>query len=141
MTLITQSILMFFASLGFSMLFDTQLKFLPICAFFGALVHSAMYTATYYFNDIFICSLISAIIAATVSEISARRLKAPKTVFLLPSIIPLVPGSTLFSAASAIIGNDIENAELFIWQTIDYTLGISAGILIISLLFRLKPRV
>lgn len=132
---------MFFASLGFSMLFDTKLRFLPLCAFFGALIHAVMYMSSLFTQDIFICALISAICASLVSEISARRLKAPKTVFLLPSIIPLVPGSTLFSAASAIIGSDKINARFFIFQTIDYTLGISAGILIISLLFRLKPRV
>lgn len=80
-------------------------------------------------------NMLPAAVVTLYSEALARIVKAPATVFLIPSIIPLVPGGRLYYTMRAIVdGNEIK-AEIFAKQTIVIALGIAVGIVIVSLIF------
>ncbi len=80
-------------------------------------------------------NLIPATIVTLYAELLARLVKAPATVFLIPSIIPLVPGGRLYYTMRAIVdGNEIK-AKIFAKQTLVIALGIAVGIVIVSLVF------
>lgn len=58
------------------------------------------------FSELFICFAASA--AVTVyAEILAKRLKVPVPMFLIVSIVPLVPGSNLYYAMMSCINGDL----------------------------------
>ena len=69
------------------------------------------------------------------AEVLARVVKAPATVFLIPSIIPLVPGGRLYYTMRAIVDGDADNAKSYAMETIVIALGIAVGIVVISLVF------
>ncbi|WP_313341752.1 threonine/serine exporter family protein [Sedimentibacter sp.] len=47
---------------------------------------------------------------AIIGEILARRLKMPATIFIFPSVIPIVPGLGLYETILAFVQNDIQKA-------------------------------
>lgn len=80
-------------------------------------------------------NLIPAAVVTLYAEVLARVIKAPATVFLIPSIIPLVPGGRLYYAMRAIVDGDADSAKIYAMETIVIALGIAVGIVVISLVF------
>lgn len=80
-------------------------------------------------------NLIPAAVVTLYAEVLARVIKAPATVFLIPSIIPLVPGGRLYYTMRAIVDGDADSAKIYAMETIVIALGIAVGIVVISLVF------
>lgn len=80
-------------------------------------------------------NLIPAAVVTLYAEVLARVVKAPATVFLIPSIIPLVPGGRLYYTMRAIVDGDADSAKIYAMETIVIALGIAVGIVVISLVF------
>lgn len=85
-------------------------------------------------NDFF-QNFFAAIVATLYAEIMARARKAPSTVFLIPAVIPLTPGSLLYYTMEAVVeGNEIQS-KYYGERTIMVALGIALGIVLISAMF------
>lgn len=75
-----------------------------------------------------------ALFAGVASEGIARTLRVPATVFLLPGLIPLVPGVTVYKAMSAFTQNRIQagvaaGVETFLWAgAIAIGVGLAAAV-------------
>lgn len=54
--------------------------------------------------------LAGSLVAAVCAEVLARRCKMPVTIFILPGIIPLVPGVGLYRSMLYLIQNDLTGA-------------------------------
>ena len=80
-------------------------------------------------------NLIPAAVVTLYAEVLAHVIKAPATVFLIPSIIPLVPGGRLYYTMRAIVDGDADSAKIYAMETIVIALGIAVGIVVISLVF------
>lgn len=80
-------------------------------------------------------NLIPAAVVTFYAEVLARVVKAPATVFLIPSIIPLVPGGMLYATMRAIVDGEGADARIYAAQTIVIALGIAVGIVVVSLVF------
>lgn len=80
-------------------------------------------------------NLIPAAAVTFYAEVLARIVKAPATVFLIPSIIPLVPGGRLYYTMRAIVDANGADAKIFAMETIVIALGIAVGIVVVSLVF------
>mgnify|MGYP002509472253 FL=1 len=80
-------------------------------------------------------NLIPATVVTLYAEVLARIVKAPATVFLIPSIIPLVPGGRLYYTMRAIVDGNGEDAKIYAMETLVIALGIAVGIVVISLMF------
>ena len=81
-------------------------------------------------GGLFVSSFVAAAVVSVFSEISARVLKAPVTVFLTPSLIPLVPGSYLYYTMYSIIERDFEGFVKNAINTIIIGFGVSVGVML-----------
>ena len=118
----------FFGSLGYSLLFGLAKRHL-LTASLGGLFSWGVYLAVFSVkNNVFLACLAASIFSMIYSEFLARRHKSPATLFIIPSIIPLVPGSSLYYAMSSAVHGDVENAKFFGHQTVIWVLAIAAGI-------------
>jgi uncharacterized membrane protein YjjB (DUF3815 family) len=70
--------------------------------------------------------------AAVYSELCARVLRAPSVVFLLPCAIPIVPGKSLYNAASNLLLGNSADALSFMTNAASAGLGIALGIVFAS---------
>lgn len=125
---IIQLIVAFTGSLGFAILFGVRPK-LAVPASFGGMFSWAIYLVLESGGyGIFISCFVAAAFTAIYSEILARVLKAPATLFLVPSFIPLIPGSTLYYTMSSAVAKDWEQVQYYANRTWQYALAIAGGI-------------
>ena len=121
------------ASTGFSIVFNIQLKDLPFAALGGVIVRVVHILFKIAFPAYaFVYTIFAAFFAALYSEILAITKKEPSTLYLYPSIIPLIPGDLFYYAALGIIWG---NASIFTTFGPDLALsliGISVGFVLCS---------
>ncbi|EJO5346687.1 threonine/serine exporter family protein [Clostridium botulinum] len=122
-------------TLGFAILFSVNKKHLP-AATIGGILAWAIYLVVYNLTkNLFIGNMIAAMVVCIWSELMARILKAPANIFMIPGIIPLLPGGTLYYTMNAMLE---KNKALFMQkgvETVMITVGIVAGIVAASIIF------
>lgn len=121
-------------SAGFAFFFNAK-KSQILCAAISGLLVSGMYLLlTNHYDNILLDNMLCAMFVTTYAEIFARIMKAPSSVFLLPAIIPLVPGGFLYYAMYSMVTGVPGDA----WQNANATLltglGIAMGILVVSVI-------
>jgi len=131
---------------GVSLIFNAKKGKVVLAAISSMVISSVYIVLTNYSDNLILNKMLCAMLATAYAEIISRVLKAPSTVFLLPSIIPLVPGGSLYFTMSGIINGDNALAKLNANNTIESAVGIGIGIVIVSAivtglgLFRKKIR-
>ena len=119
-------------TLGFSMLFSVPWRHL-IYSVLGGTVAIVMYLiAGLFTDDVFLMNLIAMMFATAYVEIMARVRKCPVTLYLIPSVVPLVPGSGLYYTMYHMVDGDWNEVIARGKDTLLAALGISMGILIVS---------
>ncbi len=122
-------------TLGFCLFFRIRRDKL-IYGCIGGLLTSLFYCICSDFGmSILMRNLVPAIVGTLYAEIIARIVKAPATVFLIPAVIPLTPGGTLYYTMSAIVDGDMAKAQEQGGITLLVALGIAVGIVFISVIF------
>lgn len=79
---------------------------------------------------------IAAVVISLLSEVMAKILKTPSTVFYIPSLYPIVPGISAYYTVMYIIDDKISEAVYKGLETIGSAGAIAFGILLISTIFR-----
>jgi Uncharacterized conserved protein len=74
------------------------------------------------------------------SEIMARILKRPATVFSIPGIFPIVPGIAAYESIQFILTNELREAGGKIVETFLGAAAIAFGILLVTAFFRIGSR-
>ena len=77
---------------------------------------------------------------ALTAHILARVYKTPVTMFLIPGVIPLVPGAGMFKIVQSILDNTVDKTSFYFFQTLQMAGSIALGIFIIDTLFRIAKK-
>lgn len=121
-------------TLGFSMLFSVPWRHLAT-ATLGGTVAIVMYLSAGLFTDsVFLCNLIAMVFATAYVETMARVKKCPVTLYLIPSVVPLVPGGGLYYTMYYMVDGNWDEVLARGKATLLAALGISMGILIVSVI-------
>ncbi len=78
----------------------------------------------------------AAIVISILSEVMAKILKTPSTVFYIPSLYPIVPGISAYYTVMYIINDKIAEATAKGLETLGSAGAIAFGILLVSTIFR-----
>lgn len=114
----------FVGTIGFAILFNVRGKRLLLASLGGLLSWLLFVLLNMYILSEPICYFIVAFLISTYAEIMARVLKTPTTSFITPSLIPLIPGSSLYyTMANAFQGN----IETFLQKAV-YTLQLASAL-------------
>lgn len=81
------------AALGFAMLFNVPVRTLAACAIGGAIGHIIRTLLMKWGVSIETATLAGATVVGFLGEMFARRWLAPASVFTVPAVIPMVPGT------------------------------------------------
>lgn len=120
-------------ALGFALIAHVKLKHLGAATLGGLLSWAIYLWVIALTNSVFFASLISAMMVYVWSEIMARVMKAPVTIFLVPGILPLLPGSFLYYAMLALLNHQDSVFRQQANTTIAVTLGIACGVVSASI--------
>lgn len=77
-----------------------------------------------------------AILITIYSEIWARILKTPATTVLMPTVIPLIPGGSLYYAMDAALRRDMPQFIVKGQAAIGLAIALAAGIMVVTSLRR-----
>lgn len=127
----------FFATLGFALLYNIRGKTLIPAAFCGAFAWTVYLITCRFTDSMVIPYFVSGISIAVYSEIAATLFCAPVTVFLIPGIIPLVPGLTIYKTMENCLFGDVSGFVEGLLNTFKIGAAISLGLILISSIFRL----
>lgn len=123
-------------TVGFSFMLRLRKNRLPVIAVSTALCYSVYLFGLYLNLEDFMANFLASLFAAFASEFLARRFKAPVTVFLTPTILPLVPGSSLYYTIEALFKSDFSMATLH-FSALAFTIGaILFGIIIVNTIMK-----
>ena len=102
------------ATVGFSVFLNAPKSSLIPAGLTGGLGCTIYYCLIHATNNDILANFLAAAIVAWISEVLARKLKHPAILFVIPGIIPLVPGLGMY------------NTMLYLVQS-NYQLAISKG--------------
>lgn len=114
----------FVGTIGFAILFNVRGKRLLIASLGGLLSWLLFVLLNLYIPSEPICYFIVAFLISTYAEIMARVLKTPTTTFITTSLIPLIPGSSLYYTMANAFQGDLET---FLQKAI-YTLQLASAL-------------
>ncbi len=88
-------------SVAFGLLFHMKTKYLPLATAGGFLSWLVFLFGKNLWGSVFLPALLAGFIADVYAEILARICKGTSTSFFVTSVIPLIPGSTLYYCMSS----------------------------------------
>ena len=120
---------------SYALMFNTDKKHLLYIGICGLGTYAIYFITAELLNSIFWAAFISTAFTALFSEIAARVRKAPAIIFLLPGIVPTVPGGALYYTMRNIVLKDLSGAFNKFSVTLTTGLGIAGGIVSVSIIF------
>lgn len=113
MPLIYHFIFAFIATVGWSIFFNTPKNELINCSLngaFGWLVYCVLLSST---DSAVFSNFIASLLVTLISEFLARKLRKPAILFIIPGIIPLVPGFGMYNTMIHMVqGSYVEAIEI-----------------------------
>lgn len=134
--MIVQLICVFIGVVGFAIALEVQKKYLVYCGLAG-MVGWAVYLL---FQQILPMGSIffSSFCIALLSQIFARKLRCPVTVFLIPGIYPSVPGAGIYRTVYYLIMGENTLAGHYLLNTLTTAGMIALGIYIVDILWKFR---
>lgn len=121
-------------SLAFGIVYKVRNERLPVVAAGGGIgwfLYSVIFCR---WESIFISNVAASVFATLYSEAMARKRKAPVVVFLLPCLIPLVPGGGLYYTMSYAVLKEMQQCRIYLSNTAEAAIGIATGVILASVL-------
>ncbi len=113
-TLIVQLITGAIGSVGFGILFHMKKKYLPLAAAGGFISWMVFLLGKDFWGNVFLPTLLAGFVTDVYAEILARICKETSTSFFVTSVIPLIPGSTLYYCMNSIVeGNTVRGIGIW----------------------------
>jgi uncharacterized membrane protein YjjB (DUF3815 family) len=129
-------VLAFLGSFGPAILFNIERKNLVWAGLCGATGWAAYKNILIISNSNIFSVFVAAMVISLISEVLAKILKTPSTVFYIPSLFPIVPGISAYQTVLYIINDRLSDAVYKAIETLGSAGAISFGILMISTIFR-----
>ncbi len=136
--MILQILYGFLATAGFGILFNIPKDHILEAGISGAIGWAGyLFVMQLYESPIF-ASFIASVFIGIIGEFFAKNTKNPATIFIIPAIVPLVPGVTSYKTIKALIdGRNREALSLGI-LTGGLALAIASGLILVISFFRIK---
>lgn len=134
--MVAQLIAAFLGVVGFGIVLEVQKKYLVYSGIAGTIGWAAYLLCQQFLpvGGMFISSFCIALL----SQIFARRLRCPVTVFLIPAIFPSVPGAGIYRTVYYIIMGENMLAGRYLLNTLTTAGMIALGIYIVDIFWKLR---
>lgn len=130
----------FISTVGFSVLFNVPKKSI----FYAGLTGGIGWTLYMYIKELTLSATFAIFIASTfvgiLGELFARIDKKPVTTFVIPGIVPLVPGYIIYLSMVNLINQDFNTAAKFGTEAVFTSGAISVGIILVTSFAKIMKR-
>lgn len=119
-------------TLGFAVLYNIRGKRLVYAAFGGLLSWLFFLLFGLILQSDVLQSFLSAVLVSVYAEILARALRTPATTFSIVSLIPLVPGSSLYYSMTAALSETYVDFVDRATYTLKIAAALSLGLILVT---------
>lgn len=126
---LTQTIMGCIGAVGFSVLFNVRGKKLGLIALASALSWMGYVLCAVNGAGLFWAIFCGTTVAGIISEVMARVVKAPVLMLLVPILIPLIPGGTLYHMMSSLVRSQHDQFLRYARQLLEEAGAIALGII------------
>lgn len=137
MTYFWSAIFAFFGTLGFTILFNCPKKSVFKASLIGALGWTSYLLTVDSGQSVITATFVGAITVGLIGELFANTFRSPATIFIIPGIIPLVPGYGIYYTMISIITKDYNTATTKGFEALFVALAIATALIITSTVGRL----
>jgi len=134
--MLIQGISAFFATAAFSILFYLPKKYIIHAGMTGSFCWFIYLFVSEMTNDKILANFVATLIVAITAHILARIYKTPVTMFLIPGIIPLVPGAGMYQIVISFLDDTVGETAYYLSETLQMAGAIALGIFIVDTFFR-----
>ncbi len=127
----------FIACIGFCFLYNTHGKGVCFCALGGSAGWLAYLICVEFGSGDYIAAFAGAFTVALYGEIMARVRKFPATSYITTSILPLVPGASIYYSTVHLLNNDPEAFSARVIYVVGFAGALAVGLLLVSSGFRM----
>ena len=131
----------FIGSLGFAILFNIKGKRLLVAALGGLISWSLFLVLNHLGLNDAVNYFLVALTVSLYAEIMARVLKTPTTTFITTSLIPLIPGSSLYYTMAYAFSSDLERFLEKAIYTLQLASALALGIIIATTFTRIVTEI
>ena len=126
----------FVAGIGFSFIYNIHGKNIVISSLCGTLAYAVYLVIGMFTPTTFAPYFVAGVFIGLYSEIAAYIFHTPVTVYLMPGIVPLVPGFTIYKTMEACLQGDLTAFGNGVVDTLKIAGAISLGMILASYFFR-----
>ena len=124
------------ATVGFSIFLNAPVKTLLPAGVTGGLGWAMFYYLIGVSSNSIFANFVAAAVVSCMSEILARKLKQPAILFVIPGIIPLVPGLGMYNTMLYLVQGNYDLAISTGADVLFVACAIALGVLVITSLAR-----
>lgn len=137
MNILIQILTAYLGTLGFNILFNIRGKKLLLATLGGTLSWAMFLVLEPLLPGEVLRYALAAATITVYCEVLARLEKTPTTTFLVPSIIPLIPGSALYYTMNYALNKQWNEFAHQAFYTLQLALALAVGIIAVTTLIRL----
>ncbi len=127
----------FFTTIAFGVLFQAPRKTLVPSGIIGAVGWVVfIYLGKELEYSSFYANFFATVALSLLSELSARLFRQPTTIFVIPGIIPIVPGLGIYQGMTTIIEKNYERGLGILLTACTDAVAIALGIMVMTSFFR-----
>ncbi|MGN0704883.1 MAG: threonine/serine exporter family protein [Lentihominibacter sp.] len=130
MNLAVQFLLAMFATCGFCIIFRVPVNKIIWCMLIGGFGWVAYQLGLYYGNSPAVSCFIGSCVVGILSNVASRFIREASTIFIIPSIICLVPGSNIYYTMESLLHENTGEFASHVTTTLLMAGTIAAGLLI-----------
>jgi uncharacterized membrane protein YjjB (DUF3815 family) len=137
MTLLYNGIISLLSTLGFAVLFNIPRRHLLTASVNGALGWILYTLILYWGGSVIPACFVGAVTVGLVGELLANLYRKPATIFIIPGIIPFVPGYGIFYTMNSIMLQNFTEAVSKGSESLLIAVAIASGLIVSSSLGRI----
>ncbi|MBR5488079.1 MAG: threonine/serine exporter family protein [Firmicutes bacterium] len=131
-SLFGEFIFAFLGTLGFTFIFNVPLRHIPIASFVGGAGWVVFQIADAMGCGVAIACFFGACTVGLTSDIASKVYKEAATIFVIPGVLPLVPGAGTYYTMLAVIEGNLDQAAAKGIETLAMAGAIALGLLVMG---------
>lgn len=122
----------FLGTLGFTLIFNVPLRHIPVASFVGGAGWVIYQIAAAMGSGVAIACFFGACTVGLTSDIASKVCKEAATIFVIPGVLPLVPGAGTYYTMLAIVQGNLDQAAAKGIETLAMAGAIALGLLVMG---------
>ena len=122
----------FLGTLGFTLIFNVPLRHIPVASFVGGAGWVIYQIAVAMGSGVAIACFFGACTVGLTSDIASKVCKEAATIFVIPGVLPLVPGAGTYYTMLAIVQGNLDQAAAKGIETLAMAGAIALGLLVMG---------